>query len=137
MWGVKQAIEKMIGKKLKSVELSKNKEKVVFKFQDGHKQVFGVEGDCCSHSWIEHLETLSDLCGATLLSVNEASIDRTDDDDYNPIEYKSEEYVAREHECLNVYSTHFVTDRGEIVLEYRNSSNGYYGGYLVDHSYNE
>jgi hypothetical protein len=36
-----------------------------------------------------------------------------------------------DHECLTVYQTHFRTERGDVTLEFRNSSNGYYGGYLI------
>jgi hypothetical protein len=33
-------------------------------------------------------------------------------------------------DCIRVYQTSFATPKGEIVVEYRNSSNGYYGGWL-------
>lgn len=114
------AYEKMLNKKLKSVELDKTRGRVTFNFQDGSEQAFEVEGDCCSHSWIEHLESIPDVDGATLLAV----------EDGDAVEEKNPE-VLKNHDCLAVYQTNFRTDRGVIALEYRNDSNGYYGGYLV------
>ncbi len=109
---------KMKGKKLVSVYLSHDKETIIFEM-DGGPVVFAVEGECCSHSWIEHLETPIDMFGAKVLDMSQNYVDETDP------------AVLEAHESLTVYQTHFHTDRGDIVLEYRNSSNGYYGGYLV------
>jgi hypothetical protein len=91
---------------------------VTFVFLDGSAASYKTEGDCCSHSWVEHLEAPNDLVGAVIIDVKEDPILNEDDPD--------------NHDYIQVYHTRFVTNRGEIVLEYRNSSNGYYGGYLVD-----
>ena len=32
--------------------------------------------------------------------------------------------------CLEVYGLKITTDKGDLVIDYRNSSNGYYGGNL-------
>lgn len=106
----------MLNRKLAGVDLDQSRDRVVFKFQDGFERAFTVDGDCCSQSWIEHLEMPNDVVGATLLDVEDVGMGEIDDPEY----------------CLQVYNTRFKTDRGEIVLEYRNSSNGYYGGYLTD-----
>jgi hypothetical protein len=128
-WDVSEKIEAMVGRKIESVTLDKDKDLITFRFQDGHEQSFGVEGDCCSHSWIEHLERPLGLEGATLTGHESGgTVDATDDDKENP---KQEGSEYRTHECLQVYQDVFHTDRGDIVLEYRNSSNGYYGGSLV------
>jgi hypothetical protein len=113
----------MLNRKLASVVLDASRDVITFAFQDGLTRAFSVEGDCCSHSWIEHLEMPGDIVGATLLSV----------DDSAPVTQDHNEHdEARGGEFIEVYNTSFKTDRGEIVLEYRNSSNGYYGGYLTD-----
>lgn len=100
---------------LKAIALSADKETLTFTFQDGGGAVeFGVEGDCCSHSWIEHVTAPDNIEGAVLVSATDERISSEDDNE------------------LRVYNTKFQTDRGDtIVLEYRNESNGYYGGYLV------
>ncbi len=133
------AINKMLNRKISSVILAPNKATITFAFQDGHAQSFAVEGDCCSHSWIEHLETPNDLIGAELTGFDENSMDATSDENENPmIESSYEDHEGKiiktssnEYECLQVYTTIFHTNKGDIVLEYRNSSNGYYGGSLV------
>lgn len=112
----------MINRKLRSVALSADQEQITFEFQDGGTRAFGVEGDCCSHSWIEHLEMPGDIDGATLLSVEDSA----------PITQDHDAHDGENPECINVYNTAFRTDRGDIVLEFRNSSNGYYGGYLIE-----
>jgi hypothetical protein len=61
----------LIGRTLESVVLSDDKERFTLKFQDGFEKSYGVEGDCCSSSWIEHLETPNDLRGAKLLAVED------------------------------------------------------------------
>lgn len=110
------AMHRMLGRPIRAVVLAPDKCSIRFEFQDGAAQVFGVEGDCCSRSWIEHLTVPDDVDGAELVTVTESMME-TDD---------------HEHECLKVYSTTFRTNRGDIVVEYRNSSNGYYGGWLSD-----
>ncbi len=110
----------MLNRKIASVELNRERDVITFTFQDGFERTFSTEGDCCSHSWIEHLEMPNNIAGATLLAV-EASDTITQD--------------HAEHDDsgeIKVYNTSFKTDRGEIILEYRNSSNGYYGGWLTN-----
>lgn len=129
--------ERMKGRAIAAVHLDKSKDRITFQFADGGSQVFGVEGDCCSHSWIEHLEMPPNVTGATVTAIEEGgTVDATDDDALNPRRppYYEGDVTRREHECLKVYNTTFRTDRGDIVLEFRNSSNGYYGGSLTDES---
>lgn len=115
--------DNMLNRKLASVVLDKSRDVITFLFQDGFERRFSVEGDCCSHSWIEHLEMPGDIVGATLLSVEDGGLITQDHDEHD------DEHDDGE---ISVYNTSFKTDRGEIILEYRNSSSGYYGGYLVD-----
>jgi hypothetical protein len=60
--------------------------------------------------------------GATLLAVAES--DPVDD-----VCIKDHGDCANS-DVLSVYQTTFRTNRGDIRVEYRNDSNGYYGGYL-------
>ncbi len=94
-------------------------------------QILWVTGECCSHSWIEHLEIPNDIRGGV--------ISRVVDGDYVPtsLEEKVEAALVEpeeaNYESIAVYQTNFYTNRGTISLEYRNSSNGYYGGSLCDY----
>ena len=129
---IEESIKQMVGRKLKSVELEEDKEKITFYFEDGTKKSFRAGGDCCSSSWIEHLTLPDKVEGATILSAREAGMEPWDG--HKCEETKRPYGVERRcgHDSLKVYHTIFQTDQGEIVLEYRNDSNGYYGGYLVD-----
>lgn len=111
----------MFGKPLAKVTLVDDGDEIRFEFRDGSVVAFGVDGDCCSKSWIEHLEMPNDIVGAIILSAEESDTITSDHDEHDD---------ENGGESIQVYNTRFVTDRGEIVLEYRNSSNGYYGGNL-------
>lgn len=117
-----------VGKVIKSISLNKAKDVIDFVFEGGVSKRLTSEGDCCSHSWIEHLEMPNDMAGgmagATILSVDEA--------DMPPWDNHVCGIVTCTHDHLAVYHTTFHTDMGAIVLEYRNDSNGYYGGWLDD-----
>jgi hypothetical protein len=120
-------LDKVVGKTIESVSLNDTRDEVRFVFGDGTIKRYGVEGDCCSESWIEHLTVPDDISGSTILSVEESDGVEASDEQY--AESKSKRGEA---DCLQVYSTRFRTNRGDIVLEYRNDSNGYYGGSLVE-----
>ena len=105
-------------KPLKSITLTEDEGQINFTFNDDSVISFVAEGDCCSRSWIEYLTVPDDIAGQTLVSMDDGAIDRVDD-------YEN-------FECLQVYQTKFLTDKGEfVIIEYRNGSNGYYGGYLT------
>ena len=103
----------MIGRTLRAVKLSDDKSRITFEFAEGPWRALGVEGDCCSTYWVEHLTVPDDLDGAKLLAIEDSgSEDVTDDREKNPIS----SYGSPEHECLQVYQTLFrCTDRGDII----------------------
>lgn len=72
-----------------------------------------TEGDCCSHSYWQHAASV----GAVLGQVVTRTVER-------------EELVEDDGETkLCGYEIH--TAKGTLVLELRNDSNGYYGGWCV------
>jgi hypothetical protein len=77
--------------------------------------VYDAFGDCCSESWIESTDPLEELAGATILRIEEAETQRVDGtrDEVDDIDFVT-----------------FVTTKGYWHLEFRNSSNGYYGGQM-------
>lgn len=119
--------EELGGRPLKSVTLSDDKSRIVFAFTEGPDVAFSVEGDCCSSSWIEHLDVPPDVIGEVLVGVEDAAGVPWDGHTCAPCDPGNK----CGHDVLAVYNTRFRTAKGDIVLEYRNDSNGYYGGYLV------
>jgi hypothetical protein len=114
IWGGSMDPSPLAEKHLASVAVSEDKEQLVFTLDDGRTLTYHTEADCCSSSWIEHLTVPADISGAEVTGWAEQDIGQTEQD------YKT----------IKVYQTSFRTDKGEIIVEYRNSSNGYYGGWL-------
>jgi hypothetical protein len=123
----------LAAKELELVAVSEDKSQFSLLFVDGTRRVFGVFGDCCSTSWIEHLEAPADIRGARILSIEDSDSVPFDGHDCATSGPGRDGYGYRcGHEVLRVYNTRFHTTRGTIVLEYRNDSNGYYGGFLEE-----
>ena len=108
--------KKLLGLIVDHVEVSKDKDKLAIHLIGGITAEFETYGDCCSYTWIEHITVPIDVLGAPIIAVKELEDDRSED---------------RDGELIQFYQTAFVTPRGEIIVEYRNSSNGYYGGSLT------
>lgn len=107
----------IVGKTINNLMIADDSEALLFKCTDGD-HIIKVDADCCSHSWIEHIELPALGFPAVVLAVED--LDLPGSDDNHP-----------EHDCLQVYGCKITTDKGEIIIDYRNSSNGYYGGNLV------
>lgn len=86
------------------------------------------EGACCSTSWIEHCEELPS---------DDEIISKLECVDIGPnYNFKTDKYgrtideKGSTHECLAHYFYRITTNKGSYDIEMRNSSNGYYGGWL-------
>jgi len=111
----------LIGQPLASVETIDEGEAVRFSLLDGRTLTYDAYGDCCSHSWVEYL-TAPDILGVAITDVSEPELPHYP---ASPVLHDTDDY-----ETIKVYHTAFHTERGLILVEYRNSSNGYYGGSL-------
>lgn len=118
----------LVGKTIAFVKISDNRESVLFITIDGDIICYMACGDCCSQSWIEHFDYGS-LIGATVIDVickypNE-DLDAEREDHLLPTRFPD-----FQQEYDQAYFYEIVTDKGSETLEMRNSSNGYYGGYM-------
>ena len=77
-----------------------------------------VYGDCCSESWIDSVEEPARGYPAVVQNVHATELPWYDDEELS-------DYVDRKYYGLRV-----STDNGDIDIDYRNDSNGYYGGSL-------
>lgn len=111
-------INPLVGKVIVGVHVATDKKAIRFDVEGGDPIVAKADGDCCSTTWIESLDTPSLLIGGTVTAVEDLdlpeSVDERDDDDG----------VTRHYGCK------VTTTKGACVIDYRNSSNGYYGGNL-------
>ncbi len=109
----------LVGKTILDMKIANDQGALLF-VTDAGDCVVRADGDCCSHTWIEDVELPALGFPAKVLSVSDLDMP-----DGSPT--KTEHY----EEEMSYYGCKIVTDRGEIIIAYRNSSNGYYGGSLV------
>jgi hypothetical protein len=107
--------EQLVGKTLTKVELAADKMAIRFTV-DGETVVAKCDADCCSHTWIESVEMPAGGLPATILGIGELTLPQDQE---------------RDGELIQFYGLKLVTDKGDFVLDYRNESNGYYGGDLT------
>ena len=108
----------LIGKTLTGLMLAKDKEAIKFLTTDG-EIVARCDADCCSSTWIEAIENTVREFPALVTAAADIK-----DGLPEPVEDDPE------HDFLQFYGFKVTTDKGVIVIDYRNASNGYYGGSL-------
>lgn len=108
------------GLKINSLELSTDKTVLKINTDKGPIYLVAV-GDCCSSSWFEHISGTNNVIGGIINDFSHLDLYSNSFADENPGEYEHIQY----------YSTVIKTNKGQLELEYRNSSNGYYGGWLT------
>lgn len=124
-------MKNLVGRVINSVTISKNRNLITFNTDQGPIHYY-TEGDCCSSSWIEHFE-YEGIEGSTVISFTEKNIEPYKDDLIPTL------YPDNQQEYDQWYFYDIVTTKGTFTIEMRNSSNGYYGGYLIylsDHTLN-
>jgi len=104
----------LVGKTLTSVELASDKMAIRFTV-DGEAVVAKCDAGCCSSTWIESIEMPAGGLPAKVLEVADLELPSHSDADDG---------------LIQLYGLKLRTDKGDLVLEYRNESNGYYGGNL-------
>jgi hypothetical protein len=107
----------LIGKKIVDVKIADDKEALLFVTDAGENIIVRVDADCCSSTWIETVELPA--LGFPFMVI------ACDDLDMN------KEVEEIDWECIRYYGAKITTDKGDMVIDYRNSSNGYYGGNIV------
>ena len=107
----------LIGKTINSMQIAEDKKALLFKTTDGDI-IAKTDGDCCSDSWVENVELPALGFPAKVIDMQDLDLPGIK----NPNE---------DGEVTEVYGCKITTDKGEIIIDYRNSSNGYYGGDLL------
>ena len=110
----------LVGKTITGYELEPGGGSLRLDILGGDPVVLEVEGECCSDSWIESIDDDQALLG-TVTDVEH--IEMPDSPDRPP--HPEDEYTYRAY-----YGLKITTNRGRCVIDYRNDSNGYYGGWI-------
>lgn len=91
-----------------------------FELEDSEVISFAPMGDCCSNSWIEHFDQPVTPC--LIYSFKQIEI--------SPSFEETPTKTSNIEEEIRYYFYEINTDKGSFLIEMRNSSNGYYGGWL-------
>lgn len=108
----------LIGKRVMEFKLTTDHQVLILFFLDGSHVFFEVDADCCSHSWIESLDLVDNLFGVI------SSVEDIPMPDLGTITTEKQKDVT----CVKYYGLKITTNKGSCVIDYRNDSNGYYGG---------
>lgn len=100
------------GRKIEKILISPDQDYLVFETDKG-RQAYYADGDCCSVSWFSGITGVDALLGHTVTGTENVDLG---------------EVQESPHECLQLYGIKLTTDAGRADVEFRNSSNGYYGG---------
>ncbi len=113
------SLKELIGKTVSEVHLdSGNQSLLMFVLHDGETIYYEALGDCCSESWFSDGTNIQALLGGTVVSVDELEEKTVTDD-----------RMRQDVDILYGYAIR--TDKGTATINFRNSSNGYYGGSCV------
>lgn len=108
----------LIGKTINKVQITTDKLAIRFILSDGTEVTARTYAECCSSTWIEHVSLPWNGFPATVYDASDIAMPDS----------------LCENECENEYIKHYgfciKTDKGDMMIDYRNESNGYYGGSL-------
>jgi len=110
---------KAIGLTVESVDAKQTPIKL--KFTNGAELTIDLEGDCCSSSYFsdEGLEDAKELAGRKIVAVEKAAGESGLHPPYGQNDVTAWHFLK------------FTTDAGNVTIDWRNDSNGYYNGWVV------
>lgn len=112
----KSALESIVGKRILSFEAA---DKAICFVGENERFYYELFADCCSETWLFRVRNAASLIGQTVEGIVEVP---TDDVDVN-------DGMCRQ-ESDQAYGIGVKTELGVCEIVYRNSSNGYYGGWI-------
>lgn len=122
-------MEKLFGKIISHIYINKDRTAIAFELHNGDKYWYIAGGDCCSETFIESISNVDCLKEKVVVEV----IDRCIGENslYNKNRAKRD-YDYNRVEVEKVYAYELKTLQGICTIDFRNYSNGYYGGYLTE-----
>lgn len=110
-------MNELIGRTINAIQIDDDEQHFLAFDTDNGRIIYMAEGDCCSESWFYHVLGADNLLGQTVLETESYYLGEPGDG-----------FSRQEEDKL--YSIKLRTARGYADVEFRNSSNGYYGGWL-------
>lgn len=127
-------MKELVGETVKEVWINDDSTAMVFKTESGKELCYYTWGDCCSESWFSSVTGFGNLIGREVKNVTER-VEITGLPSERQEEDKLYGYLI---EVPNPNYSFYFPDYCEI--EFRNASNGYYGGecvFMNDEDYKE
>ena len=110
---------RLVGRTIKAIVVERGERALAFDTDKG-ALIWKARGDCCSEAWFSDIENVAALLGGTVVSVVERDAKHDVEDGRSRQDYDE------------VYGYTITTNLGTSVIEFRNSSNGYYGGWCQE-----
>ena len=110
-------MKELIGKKIISMLVNEDESLLVFE-TNGGLVAYEAVGDCCSTTWFADITGIGNAIGQTVRDVEDVELP----------DYNVDDGRCRDMEDV-VYCYRIRTDGGVMDVVFRNSSNGYYGGW--------
>ena len=121
MYNEDELFKDLVGKVVYGLSVSEGQHYLVMHTSNGHV-VYETEADCCSETWFADITGIQCLVGR---EVREAK--------FVELPYYDVLDGRTRQESDQAYGFEIGTDRGKCVIVFRNSSNGYYGGWMNMH----
>ena len=110
----------LVGKRILSVAIVGDE--LHFTPNDGPVIKYRTEADClCAHTWWESIDNEDALDNAVVISTENCDMPEEPEDPGEPED--PDDYTV-----IKYYGVKIHTDKGDCTIDFRNSSNGYYGG---------
>lgn len=113
------SMDELIGKRILDIQIADSTgypESVLIFDTDQGAVAFEVHADCCSETWFADITGVDALRNHTVASVEDIGLPEPRDD-------------RTRQEYDSAYGVKITTEHGVADIVYRNSSNGYYGGW--------
>ena len=92
-------------------------------FSNPEYLIYEAVGDCCSTSWFESINNQECLIGHKIIGIEMKKEFPPDD------QHRSDPVEDDDGDCISIYGYTIKTEAGYSDIEFRNASNGYYGGW--------
>lgn len=120
-WALAVKMKELCGTTINNVRV--NGDQTVLSFETDKGTVsYRAEADCCSESWFADIVGVDALLGGLVRDVEGIDMDF----------YNVKDGRCRQ-ESDEAYGFRITTSKGQACIAFRNSSNGYYGGWLEPH----
>lgn len=104
----------LVGRVIEKIRIASDKKAILFVTDKGDV-IAKADGDCCSSTWFENISLPAYSLPLKVIGVED-------------IEMPESENENCDGDVIAHYGCKVSTEKGDIVIDYRNESNGYYGG---------